>query len=150
MKRLWKKLAKSKNRGQAYIEFVVVLPGLLLTLLLAWEFAYFWWGRMIVSTATFEATRQVAAGEPVASGHTVYNDILTTGMGQMADEHRGRFHLRYLPARHSAYGQARVPYRWPTGLGALMGGGLNLDLRATAFFRLEDANLGPPTAGRWE
>ena len=28
--------------GQAYVEFVVVLPAVLLLLLLVWEFSYFW------------------------------------------------------------------------------------------------------------
>lgn len=138
------KKGKCKKRAQAYTEFVIVLPGMLLLTLLAWEFAYFWWGRMVVSTATFEATRQVAVGEPVATGYGVYNDILNTGLGQMAEDHRGGFMLFNSPVTRSAVGIARVPWQWPSGLGALMGGGMNLDLRASAFFRLEEFYPGPP------
>ncbi len=137
---------KSK-RGQSYVEFIVVLPGVLLLLLLAWEFSYFWWSRMVVSTATFEAARQVAAGEPSSVGYGIYDDILSTGMGQMADEHRGRFSLAVQPQFHSVRAVADVPYQWPTGLGALMGGGMQLELKSSAFFRLEQARFGPPVGG---
>jgi hypothetical protein len=134
----------TKCRGQAYTEFVVVLPGVLLLLLLAWEFAYFWWGRMVVSTATFEAARQVATGESPATGYQVYNDILGTGMGQMAGDHEGYFWLSNRPESRSVYARAAVPYQWPTGLGALMGGRLRLSLQSSAFFRLEEFYPGPP------
>jgi hypothetical protein len=148
MKRHSRKNIRKRNlrnrRGQAYVEFIVVLPGVLLLLLLAWEFSYFWWSRMVVSTATFEAARQVAAGEPASSGYAVYDEILSTGMGQMAEEHRGRFFLAVQPRLRSVRAQANVPYRWPTGLGALMGGGMDLSLQSSAFFRLEQAQFGPP------
>ena len=101
----------AKRQGQAYVEFIVVLPGVLLLLLLAWEFSYFWWSRMVVSTATFEAARQVAAGEPSSVGYAVYDDILSTGLGRMADEHRGRFSLAVQPRFHSVRAVADVPYQ---------------------------------------
>ena len=70
---LWQKLLtrglSRDERGQAYVEFVIVLPGLLLLVLMAWELAYFQWGRMVVSTATFEGTRAVATGHTPAEGH---------------------------------------------------------------------------------
>ena len=47
-------------------------------------------------------------------------------------------------AGQKAKARADVPYHWPTGLGALMGGGLNLSLKSSAFFRLEDFFPGPP------
>jgi hypothetical protein len=37
-----------------------------------------------------------------------------------------------------------VPWQWPIGLGGLMGGSLNLSLKASAFFRLEEFYPGPP------
>lgn len=135
---------KRKKRAQAYVEFVIVLPGMLLLTLLAWEFAYFWWGRMVVSTATFEATRQVAVGEPIATGYNVYNEMLSTGLGQMAEDHRGGFSIVNSPSTRSVFALANVPWQWPSGLGALMGGGMNLELRSSAFFRLEEFHPGPP------
>jgi hypothetical protein len=48
------------------------------------------------------------------------------------------------PAYRTVQAQANVPYHWPTGLGALMGGGLNLELKSAAFFRLEQFYPGPP------
>jgi hypothetical protein len=139
----------AKHKGQAYTEFVVVLPGVLLLLLLAWEFAYFWWGRMVVSTATFEAARQVAAGEPTATGYGVYAGIMETGMGRMVEDHEGDFWIQERPNFRSVSAQARVPYRWPTGLGALMGGRLELSLQSSAFFRLEEFYPGPPGETYW-
>lgn len=133
-----------KQRGQAYLEFIVVLPGVLLLTLLAWEFAYFWWGRMIVSTATFEAARAVATGETPATAYNTYNGILETGLGRMSDEHRGHFSLAVQPASRSVRAQANVPWHWPSGLAAMMGGEMNLHLKSSAFFRLEQLYLGPP------
>lgn len=128
----------AKRRAQAYTEFVVVLPGVLLVLLLAWEFSYFWWSRMVVSTATFEAARTVATGGTAAEGAGVYGS-LTGGSGE-------GFALTVQPGRRSVYAETNVPWHWPSGLGALMGGGMNLDLKASAFFRLEQFWPGPPGA----
>jgi hypothetical protein len=134
------------RRGQALTELVIVLPGVLFLILLAWELAYFWWSREVVSTATFEAARQVAAGEPAEQGYAVYDEVLASGMGRMSQEHGGHFSLAVQPALRSVRARADVPYQWPTGLGALLGGGfhLNLHLKASAFFRLEPFYPGPP------
>lgn len=137
-----------RRRGQSYLEFVIVLPGILLLTLLIWEFAYFWWARLVTATATFEGARQVAVGRPVSQGYQTYNAMLDTGLGQMAESHRGHYTIAVRPAYRTVQAQTQVPYRWPTGLGALMGGGLRLDLRASAFFRLEDFFPGPP--GKFE
>ncbi|HNT73491.1 MAG TPA: pilus assembly protein [Anaerolineae bacterium] len=133
-------------RGQAFTEFIIVLPGVLLCTLLIWEFAYFWWARTIVSTATFEGARQVAVGRSPQEGHAVFNSILATGLGQMSTqrEFSRPFRLEVDRQRRSIQGTTRVPYRWPTGLGALMSGGMDLDLQASAFFRLEEFYPGPP------
>jgi hypothetical protein len=142
--------ALRRRSGQAYLEFIVVLPGIMLLTLLAWEFAYFWWGRMVVATGTFEAARQVASGEPATVGYALYDDMLSRGMGRMAERHRGHFEIAVQPELRSVAAQASVPYQWPTGLGALMGGTLDLTLDASAFFRLEQAQFGPPEPGGFD
>lgn len=136
------------RKGQAYTEFVIVLPGMLLLILLAWELAYFWWGRMIVSSGTFEAARQVAAGQAAAVGYATYDQILGTGLGSMSTGASGHFSLAVQPGLRSVRARADVPWQWPTGLGGLMGGGMNLTLKSSAFFRLEEFYPGPP--GRFE
>jgi hypothetical protein len=135
---------RGKGRGQAYVEFVVVLPGLLLLTLLIWEFAYFWWAREVTATATFEGARQVAVGRSVASGYQVYDAIMRSGLGRMSQEHAGHFSIAVRPAYRTVQARANVPYQWPTGLGGLLGGGLRLDLKSAAFFRLEQFYPGPP------
>lgn len=154
---LRRRLSRTQSRsGQAYTEFLIVLPGVLLLTLLAWEFAYFWWSRMVVSTATFEAARTVAGGQPVDEGYAIYDRVLEMGMGRMADEHRGGFHITASPSgdlvgTRSVWAEAQVPYQWPSGLGALMGGGIDLHLESSALFRLERFYAGPPEAGSgWE
>jgi hypothetical protein len=136
-----------KRRGQGYLEFVIVLPGMLLLTLLIWEFAYFWWAREVTATATFEAARQVAVGRTAEQGYRAYYEIMSTGLGNLfapnSDED-GSFVLVIHPERRSVSASSLVPYRWPTGLGALMGGRMKLDLRASAFFRLEEFYPGPP------
>ena len=138
---------RTRERGQGYLEFVLVLPGVLLVLLLAWELAYFWWGRMIVSSGTFEATRAVASGQPASTGYQIYDQILGTGLGQMSSG-PANFSLAVQPALRSVRSRADVPWVWPSGLGGLLGGGLNLTLKSSAFFRLEEFYPGPP--GKFE
>ncbi len=128
------------RKAQAYLEFIIVLPGVLLLILLAFEFAMFWWGRMVVSTATFEAARQVAVGQPVATGYATYNSFVKDSL---VDDSSG-FSLAVEPAFRSVRARTSVSWQWPAGLGALMGGGLSLDLRSSAFFRLEEFYPGPP------
>jgi hypothetical protein len=129
------------RKAQGYLEFIIVLPGVLLLLLLAFEFAMFWYSRMAVSTATFEAARTVAVRRPVAAGYATYS-TLVGNLGQLAGDPRQNFTLKEQPAQRSVSARADVP--WPTGLGALMGGGLQLDLKSSAFFRLEEFYPGPP------
>ena len=132
------------RRGQALTEFVVVLPGVLMLIMLTWEFAYFWWSRMVVSTATFEAARAVAAGEQAADGYAIYDAVLASGLGQMSRDYEGGFSLAVQPGLRSVRARAELPWQWPTGLGALMGGGPDLHLKSSALFRLEELYLGPP------
>lgn len=138
---------RRRESGQGYVEFLVVLPGILLLLLLAWELAYFWWGRMIVSSGTFEAARTVAAGQPPQAGYRVYDQILGTGLGGLSSG-PANFSLAVQPAFRSVRARAAVPWVWPTGLGGLLGGPLNLSLQSSAFFRLEEFYPGPP--GKFE
>jgi hypothetical protein len=141
-------LRKKHRKGQAYTEFVIVLPGMLLLILLAWEFAYFWWGRLVVSSGTFEATRQVAEGQSPAAGYQIYNQILQTGLGKLSVSKGGHFSIAVQPGLRSVRSSANVPWQWPSGLGGLMGGGLSLQLKSSAFFRLEEFYPGPP--GKFE
>lgn len=137
--------AAQAQSGQGYVEFIVVLPCMLLLMLLLWEFSLFWWSRMVVSTATFEAARRVAAGQPASTGYAVYNEVLDAGMGRMAEQHRGDFTLIVQPSMRSVRATANVPYHWPAGLEALMGGAdVDLHLKASALFRLERFFPGPP------
>ncbi len=136
-----------RRRGQGYLEFVLILPGLLLLTFLIWEFAYFWWARQVTATATFEGARQVAVGRAPEVGYATYREVLRTGLGRLADETAAGAHFRLVvqPAYRAVWAQANVPYHWPTGLGALMGGGMQqLSLPSSAFFRLEQFNPGPP------
>ena len=137
----------TRERGQGYLEFSLILPGVLLLLLLAWELAYFWWQRMIVSSGAFEATRAVAAGQPASTGYRIYGEVVGTGLGKLSPGN-AKFSLTVQPALRSVRARADVPWVWPTGLGGLMGGGLNPTLKSSAFFRLEEFYPGPP--GRFE
>ncbi len=143
----WRRNLKRRlNRaecGQAYVEFVIVLPGLLLLVLLAWELAYFQWGRMVVSTATFDGTRAVATGHTPAEGYAIYNQIVGTGLGSLGSG--GHFSIVVQPTLRSVRSHTDVPWQWPAGLAGLMGGGLNLSLKSSSLFRLEEFWPGPPS-----
>ena len=67
------------------------------------------------------------------------------GWEEWPREHRGNFSLTVQPSLRSVHAVAAVPYHWPLGLEALMGGEeVNLTLKASAFFRLEQFFPGPP------
>jgi hypothetical protein len=139
---------KSKRRAQAYVEFIVVLPGVLLLTFLTWEFAYFWWGRMVTSTATFEAGRQVAAGEPISTGYAAYDYIVgenLAGMGGIESSDDGYVYIdEWAPmAYRSVAVQSNVPWHWPSGLATLTGD-YDMSMKSKAFFRREEFYPGPP------
>ncbi len=142
LRRRWLDESRHAESGQAYVEFVIVLPGLLLLVLLAWELAYFQWGRMVVSTATFDGTRAVATGHTPAEGYAIYNQIVGTGLGSLGSG--GNFSIVVQPALRSVRSHTDVPWQWPAGLAGLMGGGLNLSLKSSSLFRLEEFWPGPP------
>jgi len=143
-----KRARHHKCSGQAYLEFLIVLPGIILLVLLVWEFAYFMWSRMVVSTGTFEGARVVATGGSLQEGYATYREVLEGSLGRMAQEHEGHFTLSVNHELRSVWAQAEVPYQWPTGLGALMGGQMELTLDSSALFRLEEFFGGPPE--EWE
>lgn len=136
--------ANPSEIGQGLIEFVIVTPAVLMLVFLAWELCYFWWGRMVVSTAAFEAARQVASTESVTAGYAAYDDVMRGGLGRMSQDYPDSLSLAVQPEYRSVYARTNVPWHWPSGLGALMGGPLNLTLKASAFFRLEQFYPGPP------
>lgn len=129
-------LRRQPLNGQAYLEFIIVFPLLLLLVILTLDLAEFWWSRMIVSTATFESARQVAGGQPLSRGYAVYQD-LTGSLGGLA--------LTVRPAQRSVSAQVNVAWAWPFGTPVLLGVSPRLDLKASAFFRLERLYLGPPS-----
>ena len=124
------------------------MPGVILLTLLLWEFAYYMWSRMVVSSGTFESARVVATGGSLQDGYATYREVLEGSLGRMAEEHQGHFTLSVEPELRSVWVEAHVPYQWPTGLGALMGGGMELTLDSSALFRLEQFYPGPPE--EWE
>ena len=142
MRRCCRRESSHAESGQAYVEFVIVLPGLLLLVLLAWELAYFQWGRMVVSTATFDGTRAVATGHTAAEGYAIYDQIVGTGLGSMGQG--GNFSIVVQPTLRSVRSHTDVPWQWPAGLAGLMGGNLNLSLKSSSLFRLEEFWPGPP------
>jgi hypothetical protein len=133
---------KRARSGQAYVEFVIVVLPMLLIILFLWEISYYSWSRMVVASATYEAAREVATGGTMAGGQAIYDDLLTAGLGGLADQHRGHFRLTRVDGLRSVYAAADVPYAWPKYLESL-GVSAALRMRATALFRIEEFYGGP-------
>jgi hypothetical protein len=133
---------KRARRGQAYVEFVIVVLPMLLIILFLWEISYYSWSRMVVASATYEAAREVATGGTMAEGQAIYDDLLTAGLGGLADQHRGHFQMTRVDGLRSVYAAADVPYAWPEYLESL-GVSAALRMRATALFRIEKFYGGP-------
>jgi Flp pilus assembly protein TadG len=131
--------------GAVAVEFVLVLPMMLVLIVLAIEFSMFWWERMTVSTATFDATRAVASGHTPAEGYALYNQLAGGLGGSRAD---GGFSLAVQPGLRSVRSRTNVTWHWPFGLPALLSANPEVQLKASAFFRLEEFWPGPP--GKFE
>jgi len=130
------------ERGAVAVEFVLVLPMMLVLIVLAIEFSLFWWERMTVSTATFDATRAVASGHTPAEGYALY-DQLAGGLGAAGSD--GGFSLSVQPGLRSVRSRTNVTWNWPFGLPAVLGANPEVQLKASAFFRLEEFWPGPPS-----
>ncbi len=145
MKKLSGRLRRSRvlrdETGAVAVEFVLVLPLMLVLIALAIEFSLFWWERMTVSTATFDATRVVASGHTPAEGYALY-DQLAGGLGAAGSE--GGFSLAVQPGLRSVRSRTNVTWNWPFGLPALLGAHPEVQLKASGFFRLEEFWPGPP------
>lgn len=127
--------------GAVAVEFVLVLPMMLVLVVLAIEFSMFWWERMTVSTATFDATRAVASGHSSAEGYALYNQLAGGLGGTGAD---GGFSLAVQSGLRSVRSRTNVTWHWPFGLPALLSANPEVQLKASAFFRLEEFWPGPP------
>ncbi len=127
--------------GAVAVEFVLVLPMMLVLSVLAIEFSMFWWERMTVSTATFDATRAVASGQSSAEGYALYNQ-LAGGLGGNGTD--GGFSLAVQPDLRSVRSRTNITWSWPFGLPALLSANPEVQLKASAFFRLEEFWPGPP------
>ena len=134
-------LRRQRLNGQAYLEFIIVFPALILLMLLSLDLAEFWWGRLVVSTATFESARAVAGGQSLAQGQAIYRDLTHAGQGSL---NGAGLTLRIQPDMRSVSARVNVPWTWPFGTPVLLGASPKLDLKASAFFRLEKLYLGPP------
>ncbi len=133
--------AAPDETGTVAVEFVLVLPLMLVLIVLAIEFSMFWWERMTVSTATFDATRAVAAGHTRAEGYALY-DQLAGGLGAAGSD--GGFSLEVQPGLRSVRSRTNVTWHWPFGLPVVLGANPEVHLKASAFFRLEEFWPGPP------
>ena len=140
-KSIYHRMLRQDETGAAAVEFVLVLPMLVVLVALAIEFGMFWWERMTVSTATFDATRTVAAGHSPAEGYALYEQ-LAGGLGAEGGE--GGFTLTVQPSLRSVRSRTNVTWNWPFGLPALLGANPQVQLKASAFFRLEEFWPGPP------
>ena len=134
-----------KPNGQTLVEFIIVLPVMMLLILLVLDFGEYLWGRMVVSTGTFEAARQVANGRSQIQGLKVYRDVVGSGLGRLngSDTLNG-LSLSVQPGQRSVRAQANILWTWPFGSPVLLGAAPQMHLKASAFFRLERLYLGPP------
>ena len=130
------------ERGAVAVEFALVLPMMLVLIVLSIEFSLFWWERMTVSTATFDATRAVASGHTPAEGYALYNQ-LAGGLGAAGSD--GGFSLSVQPGLRSVRSRTNVTWNWPFGLPVVLGANPEVQLKASAFFRLEEFWPGPPS-----
>jgi len=130
------------DRGQDYIEFVLVFG---LALFLAGTFgtlAWYWWNQTIAATAIHAGTQSSAVwdGGSLSRGYAATQQVLNAGLGGLAPGAES-YSIGYAGALRSVIGNIDYQYSAPFGLGQVR-------VRARSFLRRERFYPGPP--GRWE
>ncbi|MEP7199289.1 MAG: hypothetical protein ABI874_05670, partial [Chloroflexota bacterium] len=117
---------------------VISLPVYLLVALLLGCFAWWWWNQTVAATAITDGVREAALQ---SDGYTRANDILTAGLGNLAQPYRDNIRIWRFPQLRSVFGTVSGELTVPL---------VNLKLRvqSSSFQRFEQFYAGPPE--EWE
>ncbi len=129
------------ERGQSYLEFILIFPALVALLLFIGAFGWYWWNQTTAATAIHDGTYWAAIrGSSMGRGYAETRRALQAALGGVAQEYEGRFILRRYPQYRSTWGVIRndrviaLPF-----LGDTL-----FQVRAMSFQRTERFYGGPP------
>jgi len=130
-----------QQRGQAYIEFIVVFPLLVILFLFIAAQAWYWWNQTSAAVAIHDGTAAAAHHNgSLTEGYQETFRALAAPLGGTAQEYAGTYHIVELPPMRATAGyihNSRVidlPY-----IGAEL-----FTVEASSFQRKEQFYGGPP------
>ena len=129
------------QRGQAFVEFILVFPLLVLLLLFIGAQAWWWWNQAAAAVAIHDGTAAAAHhGGSLTQGYGETFRALAAPLGGTAAEYEGRYSIVEFPAMRAVEGSIRnsrvidLPY-----IGAAA-----FTVEASSFQRKEQFYGGPP------
>lgn len=133
---------KQGEQGQAYIEFIIVLPLMIILFYFVGVQAWWWWNQTTAAVAIHDGTAAMGHhGGSLAEGHAEVREALTAALGGVASEYAGTYRLVDLPAMRATTGYIRnetvvdIPY-----VGSRL-----FTVEARSFQRREQFYGGPPS-----
>ena len=134
--------SRKGQRGQAYVEFVVVFPLLVILFLFIGAQAWWWWNMASAAVAIHDGTAAAAHhGGSLAEGRQETLRALMAPLGSTAQEYTGSFTIVAAPARRATLGTIRLSKVIDLGyLGEKL-----FTVEARSFQRKEQFYGGPPS-----
>jgi hypothetical protein len=129
------------ERGQAYVEFIVVFPLLVILFLFIAAQAWWWWNQTSAAIAIHDGTAAAAHhGGSLTAGYEEVRRALTAPLGGTAQDYAGTYHIQDLEGMRATEGYIQnsrviaLPY-----IGAEL-----FAVEASSFQRKEQFYGGPP------
>jgi hypothetical protein len=124
------------EKGQGYVEFLVVLPALILLAVFVAVSFWAWWNQGIAALAVDRGTAWAARRDgSLERGYQETREMLEIGLGRSAAEYEGYYTIVYMPPMRATAGYLSRPLDTLLGL---------FQIKATAFHRRELFYGGPP------
>ena len=152
------------ERGQSYLEFIMVFPALVVLFLFIAVYGWYWWNQTTAATAIHDGTYYAAIRYGNRGlGYAETRRALRAALGQSALDYEGKFAIVHYPGMRSTWGvianesAIRLPYvggeqyvcEWtPDGQVRWCTRDTIFSIKAMSFQRRERFYGGPPDG--WE
>jgi hypothetical protein len=111
---------RNRQRGQAYIEFIVIFPLVVLLLLFVAAQGWYWWNQTSAAVAIRDGTAMAGHhGGSIEAGYQETYRALAAALGGTATDYAGKVHIQELGGMRATVGWIRneqvvnVPFLGP-------------------------------------
>lgn len=139
-----RKKKKIDERGQALLEFLIVVPLFMFLFWMVWSFALYWWMQVSAATAVTEGVAVIAQGGSIPQGRRAADAVLDAALGPTAKGLKEGMQFNLVPWQRSVLGDVQASWRSPLSYYGFP----PMRVRARSFQRDERFYGGAP--GEWE